>query len=159
MAPIDDALEYLRSHQDTSSAEVARLFNIDRSTLSRRWRGVTTAKVDSTDQKSHLNHTQQLTLVAYLNKLTLRGLPPTQSVVRLFAQDICHKELGKNWVRRFIKTHANQLTSEYLSGVDTARRRADNIEQIKLYFELVSGLDLVGTNTNILEDYPQNRRI
>ena len=96
MAPIDDAIDYLRSQEVINYTATAKLFNIDRTTLSRRWRGVTSLTATTTDYKSLLTKQQQQTLVAYINKLTLRGIPPTQAMVRVFARDISSKEPGKN---------------------------------------------------------------
>jgi hypothetical protein len=149
MAPIDEALEYLRSQDVINYSDVARRFNVNQTTLSKRWRGRTGSKTDSTDAKSLLTTKQQASLVSYINKLTLRGLPPIHLIVQLFAQDISKKEPGKNWVQRFLKTHEKELTSSYLSGIDTAHQQADNIEQFKLYFKLVSSSILYSSSTNL----------
>jgi hypothetical protein len=151
MGAIDLALAALQSSEVINYAATAKEYGVDRSTLSRRHRGVTGSKAQATDTKSLLTHKQQLALVAYIDKLTLRGLPPTNAMVRLFAKEISKKEPGKNWVRRFVSTHSQHLNSSYLSGIDTARRRADNVEQYKLYFELVSGSNLWRFGTNILQ--------
>jgi len=137
MTPIEAALAAIASEEDPNYAAVAEKYGCDRSTLSRRHRGITGSKTDARSSKSLLSMQQQKDLVNYINRLTARGLPPTHSMVANFAQDICHKSPGKNWVTRFIRSNRDELSSGYLTGQDLSRKKADNIYQYKLYFELV----------------------
>ena len=137
MDSIEAALADLALQEAPNYGATAKKYGCDRSTLSRRHRGVTGSKTDARSSKSLLSIQQQKTLVDYINKLTARGLPPTQSMVANFAQDICHKPPGKSWVTRFIRSHQDQLSSGYLTGQDLSRKKADNTHQYRLYFELV----------------------
>ena len=46
--------------------------------------------------------TTRINLIAYINKLTARGTPPTNSIVKTFALKLAYKRPGKNWLSRFI---------------------------------------------------------
>ncbi|KIX04029.1 uncharacterized protein Z518_07582 [Rhinocladiella mackenziei CBS 650.93] len=120
-------------------AATAKRHNVDRSTLSRRWRRKTGSWEDHVDSMSLLTKQQQKNLVFYINKLTERGIPPTNAMVRNFAHDIWQKWPGKNWVYRFIQAHENVLKSGYLCGADLSRKKANNVHQYRPYFELVCG--------------------
>src|SRR4051812_2355000 len=137
MQPIDAAINDLASQEAPNIAATAKRHNVNRSTLSRRWRGKIGSWEDYVDSMSLLTKQQQKNLVSYINKLTERGIPPTNAMVRNFAYDICQKWPGKNWVYRFVQAHENVLKSGYLCGADLSRQKADNAYQYRLYFELV----------------------
>ena len=44
---------------------------------------------------------------------------------------------GKNWVSRFIKRHKDKIKLSYLTPADIACKRADNLYQYKLFYELL----------------------
>jgi hypothetical protein len=96
MAPIDDAIEALQGPNPPSQAYVASKYGIKPSTLSRRLRGVTTSKAEAYSNKSLLTKQQQLSLVAYINKLYSYRLAPTPAIVRNFAERIAQIRPRKN---------------------------------------------------------------
>src|SRR6266581_2527684 len=104
MTPINAALEDLKSQKCPNYTQAAKKFGCDRSTLSRRYRGVTGLQQDRVNALLLLTIQQQKSLVLYINKLTKRGIPPTTGMVRNFAEDICKKQPGKNWVYKFVKS-------------------------------------------------------
>jgi membrane-bound lytic murein transglycosylase B len=140
MAPIDDALDDLNSQKTPQISQTAKKYGVDRSTLSRRFNGLTKPRVLAIDQTAILTKQQEITLVKYISQLVEEGLPPTNAMVRNFAWDISKKEPGKNWVYRFIERHKDQLESRFMSAMDSSRKKADNWFDYKLYFELVSNL-------------------
>jgi hypothetical protein len=148
MGSIQDAISDLESQEFPNIAATAKKHHVNRSTLSRRWRGETGSLEDHIDSVSLLTKQQQKNLVSYINKLTERGIPPTNAMVRNFAHDICQKWPGKNWVYRFIQTHEKTLKSAYLNGADLSRKKADNEHEYRLYFELVSNYILWLFSTN-----------
>ena len=127
MGSIDAAIDDLASQSAPNIAATATKHDVDRSTLSRRWRGKTGSREDHVDSMSLLTKQQQKNLVSYINKLTERGIPPTHAMIRNFAYDICGKWPGKNWVYRFVQAHEKVLKSGYLFGVDLSRKKADNV--------------------------------
>ena len=121
MSSIEAALDFLIGVEKPNYAETARLFKCDRTTLSRRHRGVCVSKTELHEWQSLLSHQQELELVDYINELVRRGSPPTNVMVKRFAAQIAKKEPGKCWVSRFIKRHSERLKSGYLEGTDAAR--------------------------------------
>lgn len=149
MGSIENALAAIASQERPNYAATAKEYGVDRTTLSRRHRGVTATRADARNISSLLTTQQEKELVNYVNKLTTRGLPPTLSMVRNFAQDICQILPGKSWVHRFVKRHKDQLTSGFLSGQDLSRKKADNIYQYERYFDLVQSLIPLRFSANI----------
>jgi hypothetical protein len=149
MAPIDDAVDDLNSQKTPRIAQTAKKYGVNRSTLSRRFHGITKPKAEAIEQQSLLTQQQQSTLVKYINTLSDDGIPPTNAMVRNFAEEIAKRRPGKNWVYRFVNAHSHQLKSGYLSAFDLSRKKADNIYDYELYFKLVCDLLIYITCTNI----------
>ena len=147
---MEAALADLESQEPPNYTATAKKHGVDRSTLSRRHRGVRGTRDDQINSCSLLSKQQQKDLVAYINKLTDQGLPPTNAMVRNFAHDICKKWPGKNWVYRFVDSHKDELKSGYLQGADLSRKKADNWVQYTLYFQQVYNLIYYSSYTNIL---------
>jgi transposase-like protein len=97
MGSIEDALtaiESLEAGEDINYAQIARLYGVERSTLSRRHRGQTTSRKAYSQMQLSLHPQQDLELLRYIKRLTERGLPPTRAVIRNFASQIAQRELG-----------------------------------------------------------------
>src|SRR3954468_21353021 len=99
MAPIDDAIEYLKSLQpgeEINYTQIANKYRVDRSTLARRWQGKE-GPIESKIKKTRLlNNAQETKLIKYIETLVERGLPPRQEIIRNFASEIATKEARKN---------------------------------------------------------------
>jgi hypothetical protein len=96
MAPIDEALKAIGSLETPNYSKYTRLFHCDRTTLSRRHRGITNGKAVKYEEQSLLSDQQQKSLVEYINTLSARGIPPTNLIVTNFAKEICGKQPSKN---------------------------------------------------------------
>ena len=94
MQAIESALAELRLSEKPNIAETAKKFNVNRSTLSRRFNGKTVSIEQSVEVKSLLNNQQQKRLIREINRLSDRGCPPTIAMVRNFAQEMSGKEPG-----------------------------------------------------------------
>ena len=139
MEALELALKACKLSNSPNYAHIAREFNVSRETLRRRHKGNQCSREQAHFQThSLLSEQQEKDLVSYINKLTVRGCPPTPAMVRNFAYDICKKWPGKNWVSKFRKRHEQVLLSKYLKGRDLARKKADNYDQYKDYFDLIS---------------------
>ncbi|KAI8411355.1 hypothetical protein FOFC_07949 [Fusarium oxysporum] len=105
MAAIDKALEFLKTSGSINYAATAKKFECDEITLRRRHQGKQRARRDADSlYKSRLSKQQEQDLVTYIRKLSLRGIPPTLSMIRNFAQDIAKIEVGKkNWPYSFVQ--------------------------------------------------------
>ena len=76
---------------------IIKLYNVDRSTLSRRHRRLTNPKSNYHENEQLLSNQQELDLVKYISKRTEMGLPPTTAMVRNFAEQIVGKRPGNGW--------------------------------------------------------------
>jgi hypothetical protein len=68
--------------------------------------------------RQKLNPKQEEELCKYINTLTERALPSTRMMVASFASQICKKEVGVNWVSRFLKCHQDKLSPKWTIEMD-----------------------------------------
>ncbi|KAF7571203.1 hypothetical protein PtrM4_112050 [Pyrenophora tritici-repentis] len=140
MAPIDEAIEDLKSRgseEQFTLKEVAEKHGVDRSTLGRRWRGVTGPRDAGHASRQALNPQQESELVRYIEGLTNKGLPPTREMIRNFSSEVAHQQLSESWVTRFINRHEIHLISKWTTAMDRTRHLADSESKYRLYFELL----------------------
>ncbi|KJZ70519.1 hypothetical protein HIM_10105 [Hirsutella minnesotensis 3608] len=138
MAPIDEALEFLKSCDTVNYAKTARQFNCDETTLRRRHQGKQRSRQDADGlYKSRLSKQQERDLVAYIRKLSSRGIPPTLPMIKSFAQDIAKIEVGKDWPYSFVRRNSDELGCTWFVGFDIARKRADIASRYRAYYELI----------------------
>lgn len=140
MGSIDAALAALESGESENIAEIARNYDVDRTTLWRRYRGITESRAVRDAQQQLLTEQEESELVEYINELTNKGLPPTHQMVRNFAAEIAKSVPGKNWVERFLQRHIEELLSSYLEGLDLSRKKSENYEGYQQYFKQVRDL-------------------
>jgi len=134
---MDEAIADLNSSASPCIAQVARKHGLSRSTLSRRWRGVTTSKAQSVEDHKLLNDNQERELKNYIERLCERCLPPTPAIVSQMAAKLAGKEPGSNWCSRFVERHKAELDSRYLNSLDLQRHHADSVASYKQYFDTV----------------------
>jgi hypothetical protein len=137
MDAIDAALKDLKLQDVKNISAVAKMHGVDRSTLSRRYNGVSNPAKVYHESRQLLNPQQEKDLVSYINELTEKGIPPTPAMVRNFAHDIAGKRPGKSWSQGFCKRHQDILTSGYLNNIDKQRKDADSVASYSHYFDLV----------------------
>ena len=140
MSSIDAALAFidsLPSDDQVNYTSIAAQFNCNRSTLSKRHRRITGSRHAQYQNQQNLNDQQEKSLVKYIDSLYARGLSPSRQMIRNFAQEICHKEMGYKWVERFLHRHTKTLVSKWTMGLDHNRLQADSAYKYSLYFELL----------------------
>jgi hypothetical protein len=151
MGDIKAALAACDASETPNYTKIAKEYSVHRTTLSRHHRGIQTTRAEATTQsRSALSKDQQLELISYINKLSERGFPPANATVRFMAEEIAGRQLGKNWVTRFIVTNRSILASIFLEGIDASRQDADSISSFKHWFELVSFYLLYNFCTNFI---------
>ena len=137
MEPIELALKDLSLQDKPNVSTTANKYNVNRSTLSRRFNNQTNPTKRAT-QKSQLLHPQQeKDLVIFINKKTEQGIPPTTAMVRNCAEQLAQKRPGNSWCQRFVDRHSDILSKGFLSTIDSQRKGADSKRQYELYFNLV----------------------
>ena len=133
------AMEDIGKQTSPNWLGTARKFQVDRTTLQRRFTGVqqdrTTAHVES---HQCLSKAQEETLIGYINSLTDRSIPPTNQIVRNLAEELIKRPVHKTWVSDFIKRHQDRLRSVYLRTIDSKRVKADSIPSLEHFYSLVS---------------------
>jgi transposase-like protein len=89
MDPIQAAIDEIESQEPGEKftyTEIATKYGVDRSTLSRRHRGVTASRAATADNQQKLNPQQEQELVRYIKGLTERHIPPTREMIRNLRQ-------------------------------------------------------------------------
>jgi len=138
MLPVDEAIIFLNSQEVPQVSEVARKFNVNRSTLYYKFHRQSGSKHQAAQQKQFLSTRQEKTLIKHINRLCERGFPPTLCMVANIAGQIARKQPGKNWTSRFVKRWSAELDSKYLNTLDVSRHKAESVSAFMQYFEVVS---------------------
>jgi hypothetical protein len=120
-----EAMEREGEGEEIGYVGVAKKYGVDESTLRRRHQGKCTTRAEAAQMRQKLNPKQEEELCKYINTLTERALPPTRMMVASFASQICKKEVGVNWVSRFLKRHQDKLSPKWTTGMDRVRYKAD----------------------------------
>jgi hypothetical protein len=134
---LEKAIAELRAAKKPNISLTARKYRIERSRLSRHFRGLATTKDAFHDRLRLLSKQQDLQLVELVNSLSRDGFPPRPKLVRQLARDLCGTLPARNWPQSWLKRHSDQLTSGNLKGFDLARKKADSYWQYSAYFDLV----------------------
>ena len=140
MDPIQAAINEIESQEpgeDLSYTKIADKYGVERTTLSRRHRGVTTSRAAINNNKRKLDLQQEQELVQYIKRLIERHIPPTRQMIQNFASAIVQEPVGDSWVTRFINRYSIQLISRWTVGMDSNRHKADSEDKYKLYFKLL----------------------
>jgi len=76
--------------------EAARKFQVERSTLGKKFHCQSGIGVQSAQDKQFLSTSQEKTLIKHINRLCERGFPPTPCMVANIAGQIAKKQPAKN---------------------------------------------------------------
>jgi hypothetical protein len=137
-ARIAKAIGDIRSGVCTDYSEAAEKWGVDRTTISKRIRGLTKSRKDADSfYRQCLTDTQERLLIDYINKLTDRGMPPTSHIVKNLAEEIRGGAVGKSWTERFVKCHQDKLKSLYLRNIDNIQVAAEYAPMFILFFSVV----------------------
>ncbi|PMD17236.1 hypothetical protein NA56DRAFT_648938, partial [Hyaloscypha hepaticicola] len=86
---MEKALNALDRQLIPNYAETGKTHGIDRTTLMRSYKGISTSRAEATSlHHKCLIDTQEEALISQINKLTAWGLPPTTHIVRNFAEEM-----------------------------------------------------------------------
>ena len=138
-AAIDAAVAAIKRGEFTNYAKAAAEYKCDRGAVSRRVRGLTKSRREANSfWHQCLTIEQEEVLIARINELTDRGMPPTSQIVKNLAEEIRGERVGKNWVGQFVKRHSIRLKSLYLRNIDNLRAGAEYAPMFQLFFSIVS---------------------
>jgi hypothetical protein len=132
------ALAEIESSSAPNLTEIAKKYNLNRSTLSRRAASKTVSRAEFQSQTHQcLTNAQERVLINQINSLTDRSIPPTSQMVKNFAKEIIGREVGKNWVGQFCRRHQSELKSLYLRHIDNQRVKNEYPPLYQYFFDLV----------------------
>ena len=141
MDPIQEAIEYIESREagdKFSYRQVAKMFGVDRTTLSRRHRGAQRPRdTQVAEDRRNLNPQQEDELIRYIDGTTRAGVPPTRSILKNFGSAVAQHEVSESWVTRFQHRHPDELITKWDTGIDRERHLANNKRRYELYFNLL----------------------
>jgi hypothetical protein len=83
MAPIDEAIAFLKSSNKLNISKAARMFKVERSVLSKHFYGKRVSVAKANETKQLLTNKQELVLVNEIRRLCNWCLPPTPAIVTL----------------------------------------------------------------------------
>jgi hypothetical protein len=137
-AAIQLALDDLKSQEVINFTATAKMYNLDRTTLMRRFKGKTTSyQASRSVHQKLLTDAQEEVLLHYISDLSDRGMPPTPQILENLIVEIVRKPIGQCWVRRFCQRHRNKIKSIYLRGIDQSRKVADNSAYFEHFYRVV----------------------
>jgi hypothetical protein len=135
---MEKALDLLNRELDPNYGAMAKRSGLGRTTLSRRFRGITVSRAEAISEiRQCLTIAQEEALIKQINKLSIRNIPPTSQIVKNLAEEICGRKVYKNWTANFVHRHKDRLKSAYLRNIDNNRAKAMFEPNIRFFFELV----------------------
>ena len=135
---MEKALDLLNRELVPNFEAIAVRAGLGRTTLSRRFRGITVSRTESNSEiRQCLTNTQEEALIKQINKLSIRNMPPTSQIVKNLAEEIYGRKIYKNWTANFVYRHKDRLKSVYLRNIDKNRAKAMYEPNIRFFFELV----------------------
>lgn len=135
---IEQAISDLRSQKPPKFAATAKKYNLERTTLMRRFKGESVSYSDARSRSNKLlTNVQESILIEHIRKLSDQGLHPTPRILENLVAELVRKPVGGRWIERFQKRYENELTSVYLRNIDHSRHIADNSKHFEHYFTVV----------------------
>jgi hypothetical protein len=136
------ALKALDEGQITTIREAADLYDVPKSTLHRRVKGVQ-SRVEAIPNNLLLTVHEEEALLQYILDLDAQGFPPRRSLVEAAANLLLNsrgeqspKTCGKNWVSNFVNRKP-QLKSAYNRRYDYKRALCEDPLLVRNWFSLV----------------------
>jgi hypothetical protein len=133
------AVQAVQKTPELSIRAAAKIYTVDRSTLTKRLNGIT-ARRDTTPNSRKLTDLEESTIVDYVLDLDSRSFPPRLSGVQDMANRLLADRdaplVGVNWASRFVK-RKKELTTRFTRKYDYQRALCEDPKLIGDWFELV----------------------
>jgi Tc5 transposase DNA-binding domain len=137
-ARIRAAIDDLESQDVPKYRPTATEYNINHTTLRRRYLGIQLSKAAANlEFRQRLTIAQEDVLIKHINEFTDRGLPPTAQIVKNLAEEILHDTVGKNWVGDFVRRKQDRIRSLYLQNIGNIRVKAEYAPIFKQFYDQV----------------------
>ena len=137
-AQLQLALEDLAKQDKPNYMATSKKYTVPRTTLRERFLGNRLSREAAT-AKYHqcLSTAQEDALIAQINRLINRGLPPTVAIVKNLAEEIIGRQVGKNWSSQFVSHQKHRLTSSCLRNIDKKCLDSEYMPMYQLFYDLV----------------------
>lgn len=132
------AVDAYKRRQFKSIRAAAAAFDVYQSTVSNRLKG-TPARVDTPANGRKLDVLDENLLKEWIISADERGLAPQFKIVRRMAAILAQKDIGVNWVKRFINRHED-IRSKYTKRYDYQRALCEDPKKIEGWFKLVQNM-------------------
>ena len=136
------AIQAFKNKEISSIRELARRFNIPRTTLQRRLTG-DVFRLETRANNHKLTETEEESLEKWILSMDLRGAAPRPSIVREMADLLLQKRgttpvlsVGEKWVYNFIKRRP-LLSSRFSKRYNYERAKCEDPKIIREWFDLV----------------------
>ncbi|PMD26311.1 hypothetical protein NA56DRAFT_733159 [Hyaloscypha hepaticicola] len=135
---MEKAINELNTQLLPNYRQVSEKYSLTRITLIRRFLGLCTSRQKTTSlHHKLLTDTQEEALINQINKLTIRGIPPTTHIVKNLTEEIIGRYIYKNWTAHFVKRYSDRLKSLYLHNIDNLHIKSEYRPYIKHFFDLL----------------------
>ncbi|EED15968.1 conserved hypothetical protein [Talaromyces stipitatus ATCC 10500] len=133
------AISDFQNGKISTIAEVARIYNIPRTTLRNRLQGIQQRSLVRANNHK-LTQSEEESLVKWVLDLDRRGLPPRHSLVREMANYILlqrgNQQVGENWVTNLIKRRP-EIESKFSRKYNYERAKCEDPKIIQGHFDRV----------------------
>ena len=137
-ADLELALADLAKQDTPNYSAASKKYGVPRRTLSNRFTGKSVSRqAAASEHHQYLDTAQEEALISLINRLTNRGLPSTNCMVKNLAEEIIGRPVGKNWSSQFVRRHNDRLTSRYLRNIDKKRQDTECAPIFKQFYDLV----------------------
>jgi hypothetical protein len=140
MDPILDAIAAIDAQEPGDKflyRAAEKLFGVSKDTLQQRHQGKMRSNAMVAEDRKLLSPQQEIQPMQYIEKLTGRSIPPTQSIIKNYAVAVGKWEPGDAWVTRFLQQNKDHLTSKWSNNMDRNRHHADTEASYCDYFKVL----------------------
>ena len=136
---MEKAINELNAQLMPNYTQISEKYSITCITLIRRFLGLYTSRQQATSlYYKLLTDIQEEALINQINKLTIRGIPPTIHIVKNLVEEMIGRLIHKNWTAHFVRRYSSRLKSLYLRNMDNLYIKSEYASYIEHFFDLVS---------------------
>lgn len=132
------AIDAFKRGQFKSIRAAAGAFDVSHATLGKRLKG-RTARADTPANGRKLGLLDENILKEWIISADERGMAPQFKIVRRMAAILAQKDIGVNWVTRFINRHED-IRSRFTKRYDYQRALCEDPKKIGEWFQLVENM-------------------
>ncbi|ODN97059.1 hypothetical protein I350_08038 [Cryptococcus amylolentus CBS 6273] len=125
-SPITAAIEHIKEHPNKSIRQIAREFQVPKSTLANRQRGIHTLRSDGA--RHILSKVQEEQLIRKINDYASKDTLLTPGHIKELAEKLNGQKVGIHWGDRFIRRHKDRLASCFNGHSEHGRHQANTEE-------------------------------